>query len=303
MLNPVEIGIFKALDTRMYMGEIAERIKLAESTVSKYVNLSIQKGNGLFEKRRDGKKVYVVRSNAAHANLFLSIIREYPRWEIENLFSYAKMNVAVSAQKEKTADEIAYITGLTRQYVKRCLKELGRVGIIVKTGKEYALNPGDKIVRDFINAYYSYVNRNTVRDLSPDGIILWQRGKEFLFKTSKHVRSENIKETAVTCFHRYNIPLLTTVKYYFHTKRTLDVQDVILHTVLIEPMSRTYNVYACLLYQKTKPEDILKRAKMYDIEEHFSLIERYITTKRKTADFLPPWDEYWEIAKDYGVIK
>ncbi|MDI6917921.1 MAG: winged helix-turn-helix domain-containing protein, partial [Thermoplasmatales archaeon] len=123
MLNPVELGIFKALDAEMYLGEIVERIKLAESTVSKYINLSIQKGNGLFEKRRDGKKVYVRRSNTAHANFLLSIINEYPRWEMEKLFSYAKIDVAASTQKAKTADEIAYITGFTRQHVNKCLKE------------------------------------------------------------------------------------------------------------------------------------------------------------------------------------
>lgn len=303
MLNSVEIGIFKVLDTEMYIGKIAGRIRLAESTVSKYINLSIQKGNGLFEKKRDGKKVYVGRSNTAHANLFLSIIREYPRWEIEKMFSYSKMDIAACVKQGKTTNEIAYITRFTRQHVNKCLKELSKVGIIIKTGKEYMLNPGNKLVGDFINTYYSYVNGNIVRKLASDGIILWQRGREFLFKTAKCVNSESLKETAVTCFHRYDIFLLSTMRYYFHTKRALDVQDIIIHTVLIEPMSRTYNVYACLLYQKTKPEDIFKKAKIYDIEEHFRLIERYITTKRKIADFLPPWDEYREIAEDYGVIE
>jgi hypothetical protein len=134
-----------------------------------------------------------------------------------------------------------------------------------------------------------------------DAVILWRRGKEFLFKSKSEIRAENVVPTAISVFPDYGIQMLSDFYYYFHTPREMSVSDHILHTILIEPRSMTYNSYALLLYQKTVPGEILAKAELYDLREHMETLLEYLRKREKVSDFTPTWGEYLELTGVYGL--
>ena len=299
MLTPTEIKIFLSLTQESSVSEIAHDLDLSTPTVSKYVNLSIRKHNGLFTKRKQKRKVMVKRADTTHANLLMSIHNEYPRWDLTRLFTYSKLKIAASINQPKQITEISSLTDLSRQHVKSSLKTLSKLAIVIKKDNRYQLNPKNKLVNQFITNYYDYVNENRLKEITKDGIILWNNADEFLFKTTQEL--ENTKKTALSVFPDHSLPLIGNEHFYYLTERDLDVKDHILHTILIDPTSRTYNLYAALLYQKEEPTNIMKRARIYDVEDHIKGIKDYIETRTKTRDYLPPWEEYESMAEDYGV--
>ncbi len=299
MLTKTELKIFIHLDEQKTISQIADGLDLSVPTISKYVSLSIDEHNGILQKNKMKRKVFVSRANTTHANLLTSILTEFPRWDVPELFSYSNLKVASIMNDPKRIKDIAFITDLSRQQVKNCLNTLSKVAIVTKKDNKYSLNPSHKLINDFIKTYFANRNENRLKDKTPDGMILWGRGFEYLFKTKKTM---NEQKTAVSVFHEYDLPLMSDKTYYFHTGRNLDTEDHILQTILIDQESITYNTYAALLYQKTKPDSLIERAVLYGLEEHVSAMLDLLKTKTPKADYLPPWEEYRTIAEDYGVI-
>ncbi len=297
MLTKPELKIF--LKTEMTISEIANQLDLSVPTISKYVNLSIRRQNGILQKNKIKRKVFVKRANTVHANLLTSIITEFPRWDIPELFSHSNLKVASIMNTPMRIKDIAFLTNLSRQQVKNCLNTLSKVAIVIKKQNRYQSNPSQKLVKDFINSYYTHLHESRLKNTSKNNVIIWQRGYEYLFKTKEN---SNEQKTATSVFHRYDLPLITNEQYYFHTDRDLDIKDHMIHTILIDPNSTTYNIYAALLYQKTKPDKIEQRAILYDLEEHITSIINFLKTKTTNKNCLPPWDEYESTARDYGVI-
>ena len=176
-----------------------------------------------------------------------------------------------------------------------------KVGIVIKKNSHYEINPNIDMINKFISSYYSYKNENKVKDFSSQGVLLWQRGDEFLFKTPEKLDREDLRKTAVSRFYEFDIPLLTDSNYYFRNERELDVKDIIIHTVLIDRRSVTYNTYSLMLYQKERPDDIISRAGIYDLEEHLKDMLKFLETKEKEKPYLPAWEEFKEMAEEYGV--
>ena len=298
MISTTELKIFKRLEDESMVSEVAGDAGLDVSTVSKYVSSSLESGNGLFERRKEGKSVYIKRADTSHSNLLKTILSEYPRWNIEKLFSHSRLKIAGMIEEPKRVKDIVFLTGLSRQYVRRCLKQMAEVGMVIKDKNRYGLNPDLSVVVDFINDYYSYINGRRAKELSSDSVVLWQRGEEFLFKTSDEL--DEVEKTAVSRFYEFDIPMITDKNYYFMSERGIDVKDVMIHTILIDKNSVTYNSYACLLYLKEDLEGVVERARLYGIEEHFVNLKEFLEDK-KEREFLPTWEEFVEMAEEYEV--
>ena len=188
---------------------------------------------------------------------------------------------------------------VTRQWAYKTIQDLSCYGIILKKKDGHYINPSHKLLFEFAKEYYNYKNHQKIRSIAEDAQILWQHGDEFLFK-SKIVLAKHT-ETGVTVFSKYNLPLLGDIKYYYNTERQLQITDIILHTILINPQSKTYNAYACLLYEKTKPRDIIKKARIYNLIEHIQTLISFIEKHKSEKKFMPTWDEYVSLAKQYGL--
>lgn len=277
--------------------KIAKKLDLSSGTVSKIVGKMID--NGLAIKKRQGMKVIVETAQTSHAQKLEVITKNFKRLPLENILSYANLKLIAIIEYPLNKKEISQLLHVSRQWTYKTIKNLSRYGIILKKQDGYYLNSAHQPLFKFAKEYYNYKNHQKVKTISEDAQIIWQHGSEFLFKT-KNVLTDHA-EAAVTAFSTYNLPLLGDIKYYYHTKRQLQVTDIILHTILINPQSKTYNAYACLLYEKTKPKDIIKKARMYNLSEHIQTLILFIEKQESEKKFLPTWDEYKSLARQYGV--
>jgi Mn-dependent DtxR family transcriptional regulator len=277
--------------------KIAKKLGLSSGTISKIVAKMIE--NGLAIKKRQGMKVIVETAQTSHAQKLEVITKNFKRLPLENILSYANLKLIAIIEYPLNKKEISQLLHVSRQWTYKTIKNLSRYGIILKKQDGYYLNSAHQPLFYFAKEYYNYKNHQTVKTISEDAQIIWQHGSEFLFKT-KNVLTDHA-ETAVTAFSTYNLPLLGDIKYYYHTTRQLQVTDIILHTILINPQSKTYNAYACLLYEKTKPKDIIKKARMYNLTEHIQTLILFIEKQESEKKFLPTWDEYKSLARQYGV--
>jgi len=301
MITNTELKIFQIISEPRSINYIAKNINISNSTASRYTDRLVK--NGLAQKARDGKSVFVTRADTSHAQQLNAFFREFPRLPLKKIFSYSNLNILSILKSEKTAAQIALITSLSRTKVYQVLNGLTPIGIILKR-RGYYINPLHRTLQKFIDEYFSYLNFKELEAITPESVILWQRGHEFLFKSKHSITHKNIHLTATSKFNQYAIQIFTAENYYFHTThpRKLCTSEYIIHTILVDPESLRNNMYACLLYQKTKPKDIFQWAKAYDIQDHIKVLIEFLEKRKKNASFVPLWEEYRAVAEDYGII-
>jgi len=295
MIVSREIQTFKLLPSSET--DIAKKLKLSSGTISKITKKMIK--NGLAKKNRQGMKVIVEMAQTSHAQKLEVIIKNFNRLPLENILSYSKLKLIAILEHPLNKKEISEMLNISRQWTYKTIQDLSRYGIILKKSTGFYINPTHQPLFEFAKEYYNYKNHQTLKKISEDAQIIWQHGDEFLFKTKKVLIKHS--ETAVTAFSKYNLPLLGDTKFYYNTERKLQTTDFILHTILINPQSKTYNAYACLLYENTKPRDIIKKARIYNLTEHMQTLISFIEKQESEKKFIPPWNEYESLAKQYGV--
>lgn len=296
MPNPTALTIFKELKYSISVSDIAGILKLNHSTISTAVSSLIQEG--LAQKQRDGKKVLVARANTLHARSLAEFLEEYTRLPVEEFFSYSSLEILGTLAYPHNITDIVAMTGLNRQTISSTIAKLSKYGIVIKEKRKFVLNKRHRQVSDFVVNYWRYITNQRMRDIAGDAIILWQRGPEILFKT--HIDSEqdsesNIQPTATTVFPEYRLRTTTTMRYYFHSKRKLTVDDHIVHTILIDPQNPIYNSYAAALITQSDTKNLLTTGRLYDMEEHVKSLLEYLGTKEKNSNFVLPWNEYIDL--------
>lgn len=288
--------IFKELKQPVSISDLEVTLGLDHSTISLVVSSLAEEG--FVQKKRDGKKVFVKRANTLHARSLEEFLKEYPRLPVEEMFSYSSLEILSSLTHSHTITDIAAMTGLNRHTVSTAILKLSWYGIVLKEKRRFFLNKRHRKAVDFVSSYWRYMANQRLSDIAGDGIILWQRGREFLFKTQtdlEHTSGPHIQPTATTVFSQYDLGIMTGTRYYFHTRRELSVDDQIIHTILIDPLNPIINSYAAALAMRSGAKDLLNTGRRYDMEEHAASLLEYLRIQKKNSDRVLPWNEYMDI--------
>lgn len=296
MLNRTEVEIFKLTSEPKNISQIKEELKLDHSTISLAVKSLID--NGFVVKIRKGKNVVVQQSESPHSSELSTLIREYPRLPWSKLLDESSLHVmSVLKNTSRNIKDTANITGLHRHTVSSVINRLSIYGIILKGGNGYYLNRKHRIVI-FVDYYWYYINNKKLRNIAKKGIIIWERGSEFLFKTddlSDINADEMVQPTALTVFPKYGLNIISEIGYYFYSMRKLQVEDYIIHTILIEPENAIYNSYALALYLKSNATKLLEYSSYYDMQDHVNTLLKFLDKKEKVDRYTLPWNEHEEI--------
>ncbi len=295
MVSKNEIKAFKLLPTTIT--QLAEELNISKAASFKITEKLIE--DGLANKNRQGKNVIINKEQTTHAIELNEIIQTFPRLPLEDLLTYSSLTLIALIDYPLTTDELRQTIDVTRQWIYKKIRQISRYGIILKEKQGYKINPIHNKIHRFAKHYYNYINYQKIKTISEDAQIIWQHGTEILFKTKKDLTK--YPATAVTAFSKYKLPLLGDIKYYYNAKRKQQTSDIIMHSILINPQSKTYNAYACLLYEKTKPKNIIKCSRIYNLTEHTKDMIIFLEKQKSDKKFLPTWDEYEKIAKQYGI--
>jgi predicted transcriptional regulator len=299
MLSSTEISIFRYLEEPMNILDLAELLSLHHSTVSKAIN-SLEK-DGFVRKERRGKNVYIRRSDSLHAQYLEDILKEYPRLPLDKLFTPSSLHVFSMLKSPRRITEVSEITGLDRYTVSAAISRLAKYGITIKEKSSFLLSSRHTLFVNFVDNYFKYKVNTSLRAVSQNGVLIWHRGPEFLFKAESlnndlESNLENrIHPTSISIFPKYGLDVITDTNYYFFSKRTLHEEEFFIHTILIDPHSPIYNSYALALAPRLGSKNFIKYACYYDIEDHVRTLFEYLDLKDKNSDFVLPWKEYQEV--------
>jgi len=295
MISKNEINAFKFLPTTVT--NLARTLRISTAAASKTTDKLVS--NTLATKQRNGKTILVQKERTTLAQKLDELNILFPRLPLDTILTYTTLTLIASLTYPLTAEELAKTIGVTRQWVHKTIRRLSSHGILIKTNDTYTINPLHQKIADFAQTYIESQHYRTTARLATDAVILWQHGNEVLFKTKQHL--PDVQQTAVTATPNYDLPFIDSNNYYFITNRHLTTADHILHLILIDPTSKTYNAYALLTMEKTTPSDLKKKARLYNLTSHLATLEQYLKDHTPTARFLPDWNDYEHLAQQYGV--
>ncbi len=297
MIGKTELKILRIFNEGDALKDIVEKAKISKGKVSSALkNLETL---GFIIRERQNKRIFLKMNNTKHASLFFDFIKEYPSLPVEKLLTQRR--IAILSVIENEPSVIAKIVGVSHQTVYNAIKDFLKYGILIKKNG-YKINPHHRILKAFVAEFYSFLNRMEIKRTDEKAIFIWEQGPEFLIKTGKEIKEKNYHLTAISAFKNFGLLFIPSYNYYFYSRRTITISDIIIHTILIEPDSKINIAYACLLYQKTKPQDLMKVAKIYKMEKMAEKIIKYVDEKQDFDDF-PRRQEYNGLLREYEVIK
>lgn len=257
-LSALQLKILRSLCFKEYknIDELAKGLNKSPSRVS--VALKDLADKGFIETRKIGLSKQIVLSDNKHSSLLKTFISEYHHMKFEELLSGSTLEILlpITYSKVKFAD-IVRLSGCSERTVRRTMKKLKEFGMVTMDREfYYSIGPLHGLLSDFVKEFQSYLNIKSALSFSRTSVIPWQRGKEFLVKTSEEEKRR--KWVFSTCYEKmygYGVQLvLTNFRYYFYSpfKKHLKVEDVALHTLILDPTSSRNILYVLLLITKSK---------------------------------------------------
>ena len=300
--SKVELQILKEIARGNYeLSSIQTRLSIKPSLLT-YTLKKLQ-NKGIIKFTHIGTKKQAYFSDIKHATLLRDLLSIYDYVDWENVLNGKSVEIlfqTLSGFKESLS--------VPRNTRWRHMKNFKSRGIITQEGK---INPQFRGLSEFLKEYQSFFAKKIASTLSDNSLILWQEDMEFLVRTPKDARqsAENFHKTATSRFSEYGLPLFSEFDIYFYStnKKTIKPEDVILHTLLIEPNNVRYTTYALLLLRKVKKQiDInylRKEAERLGLKNQIAAMLQFLETHiRPEGQSLPSWNEFVIKAEDYGVM-
>jgi DNA-binding transcriptional ArsR family regulator len=288
------------------IGDMVSSLSISNASFSR--TLKSLKKKGLIESEKRGVSKRVFFSENKHSTLLKALLTEFAHVKLEDFLSGSCLEILYFLSKSPLSrKEIVFHTGLSQKTVQTKLKTLRQFGIVFSERGFYRLNERFDLLKDFLLEFRRYLNLKVAQDFAKDATILWQRDEEFLIKTSEPRESDNFFLTSITAFHKYGVPLfLPEYYYYFHSqrKKKLNVEDVVLHALLLDPTDTRVIMSVLLLLKKQRVNSdyLIKESDKYKLSTTVGNLFNYIDTKGKAKpEHFPTWKEYEAKAKEYGL--
>jgi DNA-binding HxlR family transcriptional regulator len=300
--NRAELKILKEIARGNYeLSSIQTRLSIKPSLLT-YTLKKLQT-KGIVKFTHIGTKKQAYFSDIKHATLLKDLLSIYDHVDWENVLNGKSIEIlfqTLSASKESL--------NVPRNTRWRHGKNFKSRGIITQEGK---INPQFRGLSEFLKEYQSFFAKKIASTLSDNALILWQQDMEFLLRTQQNTRqaAENFHKTATSKFSEYGLPLFSEFDIYFYStnKKTIRPEDIILHTLLIEPNNVRYTTYALLLLKKVKKQIDLtylqKEAERLGLKNQITAMLQFLETHiHPEGQSLPSWEEFVIKAEDYGVM-
>ena len=257
------------------------------------------------KQKRLGKYVYF--NSSKHAILLRDLLLKYDHIKWEDILSGLAVDVLFQMINRS---EFTFKSFSKATYWRYTRKLMSYGIIILSDDGSYEINPRFSLLKDFLMEYQRSILENIVRSVSEGTVILWQRDLECLIRLPKdiNISQKGFMKTAISLFNEFNIPLVTDFSVYFYSpnKEKIRVEDVILHTLLIDRDNPRYTLYSLLLlkkqWRKIDKEYLLKEAQRLELSLLVNAMFQFLETKGvRRGLMLPTWEEFVAKADEYGV--
>jgi hypothetical protein len=298
---------------RLSVGELAKNLHASKGLASRVVKSLEDKG--IFETKKEGIKKTAEISRANFAMYLSEMMRAEPYVPWEKVLSYSNMSVLLAS----ITGERDFERGLSSSTKWRAVRNLSMHGLIPPANEASMSNAINPRIGLFVREYANHIGRYIGQKLlPPNAVVMWQKGQSYLFKVGKNkpgqrgeggrIPTSQLHKTALSAYPSYGLKFITDEVYYYFEpgKRKLSLEEVVLHTLLIDPRSQTYMTYALLLIYKEKAQIDLKLltelSSRYGLTLNVAGIVKYIESEGKIRAWPhPKWEELMEQARVYGI--
>jgi DNA-binding MarR family transcriptional regulator len=300
----IKLEVLAIVDRGDTIADLSTKLDHSESYLSRAVGDLVEKG--LVYTERDGRRKRVVPSDARAVELYQNLVRQHSHIEFLELLTGKALEVLYYIDQPRTVSEIADRSDNYRNTVNRVLKRFRDRGLVGTDDGCYDFTADFDRLHAFTRELEHHLHRQRLEALAPKGTILWEDYDEFLAQTETEIDAEGFHETGLARFAAFGLQfLLTGHRYYVYSEELDAVSPVELccHTLLIDDSSR-HRSYCLLLLSHVdlEEENLPERAAKYGLEDEIDALHRYVKTHSDIDDVhFPEWDEFQELAADYGV--
>lgn len=301
-LSLLELKIISLLDTALSINELAERTSVTKGYTSRAV--ASLKDKGFVETSKRGITKKVTLSANLHASKLKTLLsrRSYmPFAELLHGSGLPIMAVLASGSADFTLlrDE----SGVSKATLRRWIKKFKEHALLMFQNNEYAFSHDLVDLKEFLDYYCSYSAASILKNISPAGNFITAKGFEFIFSKEGEIVHENVKPSGLTAISDY-IPLMLAEYHYFYSSRKLSLEEIAVHTIVIDPHSKRTLTYVILFILKTELDrDIfLKIAKRYRVEDIAKSVLKLLNTWEKPEEpYIPDPAYVKEKLKEYKI--
>ncbi|QCW01884.1 helix-turn-helix domain-containing protein [Natrinema pallidum] len=304
MYTEAELRALEALQGESTVSGLAEELDRSRSYVSELVDRMESKG--LVHTSREGKRKQINRSDARAIELFDRFVQQYTHIPFPELLGGATLRILYYLQSPATATQLAEQVDVHRSTVHRSLSSLENRGMIYKSDGKYTLNDEFEELSTVAREFAHLRHRRRVEDHAESFTILWESLDEFLVQTRAEIEEDAFHLTGPELFQAYDLPLMARQRrYYLYSESVDDVSpaELCCHMLVIDDGTRSQS-YCLLLISGTAigRDELLEAAQKYEVAERVSNLLEYLDTKGESrAERLPRWEEFRELADEYGV--
>lgn len=307
-LSKTEIKILKLLhgNEGISVSNLSKETGKTMSTISENISSLMKKGFLRVSKENANKRIYF--SDVNHAVLFKRFLSEYAYMNLDILSDSTieiLSHLTYGSKKKKEMIHLSFLSERTIQSVLSLLREYGIV--LLDEEFQYSLNTRFDLLKQFILAWGQYYNQKISEGFSRDAIILWQRGREFIVKTSVQKQMKNFLPAALSTFHEYGIQLILPEQYYyFYTpyKDKLRAEDILLHTLILGSNDTRIITAVILFWKKTQKIDekyLKKEMHKYQLEKIVKKLIIYLKNPEKRPEYFPSKKELDAKIEEYEI--
>lgn len=296
---PTKLVLLVGLDEPRQLTQLAEDNGLQLGTARKALNVLEEQGLVATHKE-DGNLVASCTANAIPA-LARSVLFDQPRRDWRKAFHGDRPMLLHVLDQVHHPELTARVCDKSRRAVYYAIETHASRGLLVETEDGYQINPRLASFRELLTEMAKTTAHHRTRQLDPDARLLWHLGPELLLRSNRDLESDDVHPGALSRFAEYGVPLMSgESSYVYVATRELDASDAILQALLVDPESRVNRSYAALVYERTQPDNLEHKARIYGLQEEARKLVEYVETREQLEGFLP-WGEHDRYREQYGV--
>lgn len=304
MHTEAELRVLAALREESTISALAEKLDQSPNYVSELVTR--MEANGLVRSFRSGKTKRIYRSDARAVEVFDGFVQRYPHIPFSELLAGATLRVLYYLESPASGTALADRAGVHRSTVYRSLSPLQHRGIVYQTNNKYVLNDEFEELSTLAREFAHHQNRQRVKAHTGSYTILWESLDDFLVQTDDEINADGFVVTGPERFQDYGLPLFSRqYRYYLFSESNDDLspEELCCHMLVIDDGTRSLSYCLLLLSEASIDRDRLRAdAETYDVKDSVTDLLTYLDTDgaERTAT-LPTWQEFRNLADDYGV--
>ena len=305
--NRTQITALKSLTKKDYLSitQLAQDLSISPATADLIVHDLEHKG--IVDLVRSNRRINIRFNNNKHTLALKRMFSLNAHVDYGRILSNEKIDLMKEMVKStKDKKELAEILKVSSRTVERNLSPLMELGVVLKQGRRYAMNPQWGDIISFLREYFEYINNAQV---GPGCVMYWQNLDEFLVQSDEPIDKKTFHLTGAKALCDYGVSLLTedTWDYYYSEAPTnISLEEVCIHMQVKDTFATRPILYTTLAILKNRDQwnwdRTLAISRGYGLEKRFQELRRFIESEgAMRGEGFPDWSEVMKKAKEYDI--